>query len=135
MYRPFRTLVACATLVTAFVPFSVSAAESAMKGDAMSEVPCAKAATMMSAMHGDAMHGDAMKGDAMKGGAMHGDAMKSGGETSVDAAFAHTTSAEAKSLMAMAKLEMRCGSDPKTKAAAERSLFDLTRIVDTLSIF
>lgn len=131
MLAPLRSLVACATLATMLAPLSASAAEDT----AMShkDLPCSKAALAMSGT----MHSDAMKGEAMHGDAMHGDAMKGEAMAAerVDAAYASAMAAHAKAMMDMAKLEMRCGTDAKAKASAERSLPDLQRLLTTLSIF
>lgn len=134
MLTVFRTALACATLTAVLVPLSASAADDAAAmapAMSMDKVPCSQAAMMMSggmhAMHGGAMKGDAMKDDAMKGGTM-----------TVDAAFAEMAESQMgkiKHMMGMAKLEMRCGTDAKTKAAAEKTYDDLQQLVTTLNIF
>lgn len=131
MNKAIRTILACATFAASTLPLGASAADDASTTMSSAEIPCSRAAVMMAGgMHGDAMHGDSMKGDAMKGDAMKGDAA-----VSVDAAYAAGVAMRAKEMMAMAKLEMRCGSDPKAKSAAEKSLPDLQRLFSTLSIF
>ena len=140
MTNVLKPLIAAALFATALTPLAaVAANDGAMT---MRNVPCSQAAGMMhgAAMHGDAMKGDAMKGDAMhgdamKGDAMHGDAMKSASNESVDKAYATAAAANARSLVEMANLEMRCGSDPKVKASAEGALPNLQQLLTTLQIF
>lgn len=125
----FKPFLAGAILAASLTPLGASAAtDNAMS---LQTVPCSQAAVAMrSAMHGDAMHGDAMKGDAMKGDAMKGDATES-----VDKMYATMAAEQTKTLMDMAKLEMRCGSDAKAKASAQSALPDLQQILTTLRIF
>lgn len=133
MMYSLKTALACATLAAALVPLAASAADDS-PAMSMASMPCSQAAMAMSGgMHHDMMKGDAMKGDAMKGDAMKGDAMKA--PTSVDAAFKAGGMMRMKEMMEMAKLEIRCGTDPKAKEAAQDALKELQQSITMFNSF
>ena len=55
--------------------------------------------------------------------------------TSVDAAFKATAMMQMHQMMDMAKLEIRCGTDPKAKAAAQDALDKLQQSVTMFNAF
>ncbi|GAC1453867.1 MAG: hypothetical protein PVSMB8_12680 [Vulcanimicrobiaceae bacterium] len=105
-------LTAVAALALALgSPLAALAADASPVSPAM--VPCSHAVAMMKA-------------------SMPTDAATS---TDVDTTFRAMTAEHARAMMAMAKLEMRCGTDEKTKAAAEREQQRIQNILNTLQIF
>jgi len=117
MNRMFRTaLVALSAALPLLATSATTSLADTMKGGSMMSADCKSAdAMMMKTPHSDSMM-----------------AMKPSGNTDQD--FAHMMMLHESAMMAMAKIELKCAKDAKTKQMAQREIDRLNQIKADLDL-